>query len=65
MHSSIAVPVAYYFMYKWLENFAYHVGIGQGIFFIAVGISLRDSYYYDQLPGSKSGDGKSGYELEI
>jgi putative ABC transport system permease protein len=36
----IAVPVAYYFMYKWLENFAYHVNIGQGIFFIAVGISF-------------------------
>jgi ABC-type antimicrobial peptide transport system permease subunit len=36
----VAVPVAYYFMHSWLENFAYHIGIGKGIFFIAVGISF-------------------------
>ncbi len=36
----VAVPVAYYFMHNWLENFAYHIGIGKGIFFIAVGISF-------------------------
>jgi putative ABC transport system permease protein len=36
----VAVPVAYFFMHNWLENFAYHIGIGKGIFFIAVGISF-------------------------
>jgi putative ABC transport system permease protein len=36
----IAVPVAYYFMYGWLENFAYHVRIGSGIFIIAIFISF-------------------------
>ena len=36
----VAVPVAYYFMHSWLENFAYHISIGKGIFFIAVGISF-------------------------
>jgi len=36
----VAVPVAYYFMHNWLENFAYHVNISQGIFGIAVGISF-------------------------
>ncbi len=36
----VAIPVGYYFMHSWLENFAYHIGIGKGIFLIAVGISL-------------------------
>jgi putative ABC transport system permease protein len=36
----VTIPVAYYFMHNWLENFAYHVGIGKGIFLIAVGISF-------------------------
>jgi putative ABC transport system permease protein len=36
----IAIPVGYYFMHSWLENFAYHIGIGKGIFLIAVGISF-------------------------
>jgi len=36
----VAVPVAYYFMHNWLENFAYHIGIGKGIFLVAVGISF-------------------------
>ena len=36
----IAVPVAYYFMHGWLENFAYHVNISSGIFIIAVAISF-------------------------
>ncbi len=36
----VAVPVAYYFMHSWLENFAYHIGIGKGIFLIAIGISF-------------------------
>jgi ABC-type antimicrobial peptide transport system permease subunit len=36
----IAIPLGYYFMHNWLENFAYHIDIGKGIFLIAVGISL-------------------------
>ncbi len=36
----VAIPVAYYFMHSWLENFAYHIGIGKGIFLISVGISF-------------------------
>ncbi len=36
----IAIPVGYYFMHSWLENFAYHIDIGKSIFLIAVGISL-------------------------
>jgi putative ABC transport system permease protein len=31
----IAFPVAWYFMNKWLENFAYKVHLGWIIFFIA------------------------------
>ena len=36
----VAVPVGYYIMHNWLENFAYHINVGKGIFLIAVGISL-------------------------
>jgi putative ABC transport system permease protein len=32
----IAVPIGYYFMHGWLENFAYHIHIDSGIFIIAV-----------------------------
>jgi len=31
----VAVPVAWYAMHLWLENYAYHVSIGTGIFIIA------------------------------
>ena len=31
----IMTPIAYYFMSKWLRDFAYHIGISGGIFVIA------------------------------
>ncbi len=31
----IAVPVSWYFMNKWLENFAYHINPGPGLFLLA------------------------------
>ena len=58
----VAVPVAYYFMHNWLENFAYHIGIGKGIFFIAVGISFADCARYDQFPVDKSRSCKPGHK---
>ncbi len=36
----IASPVAYYFMSKWLENFAFRMSIGIGIFLGAAGLIL-------------------------
>ncbi len=36
-----------------------------GNIFYCSGNFFRDSNYHDQLPGDKSSDGKSGYELEI
>jgi ABC-type antimicrobial peptide transport system permease subunit len=36
----VAVPVSYYLMHGWLENFAYHVNIGYGIFIVAILISF-------------------------
>jgi ABC-type antimicrobial peptide transport system permease subunit len=36
----IAVPVAYYFMHGWLENFAYHVNIDSSTFIIAIAVSF-------------------------
>ena len=31
----VAVPVAWYVMHRWLENFAYHISISAGIFVLA------------------------------
>lgn len=36
----IAVPVAWYFMNQWLQNFAYRVNIGIGVFVLAILASL-------------------------
>jgi putative ABC transport system permease protein len=36
----IAVPVAYYMMNSWLNNFVYRIPIGAGIFLLAVVISI-------------------------
>jgi len=32
----VAAPLGYYVMYSWLQNFAYHITIGPGIFIIAI-----------------------------
>ncbi|HEX4374625.1 MAG TPA: FtsX-like permease family protein, partial [Puia sp.] len=32
----IATPVAYYFMHRWLQNFAYRINIDVGIFLITI-----------------------------
>jgi len=36
----IAGPVAYFAMHSWLENFAYHIRIGAGIFIVAITASF-------------------------
>jgi putative ABC transport system permease protein len=36
----IAIPIAYYAMNKWLQNFAYHIEIGWAIFLVAGVIAL-------------------------
>ena len=36
----IAIPVAYYFMNKWLQSFAYRVEIGWWVFVLSGGIAL-------------------------
>ena len=36
----IALPVAYYAMNKWLQNFAFRAGIGIGVFALSLVISV-------------------------
>ncbi len=36
----VAAPVAYITMHNWLENFAYQVSVGKGIFLISIGASF-------------------------
>jgi putative ABC transport system permease protein len=36
----IAWPLAYYFMNRWLEDFAYRIEIGPGVFILAGGLAL-------------------------
>jgi putative ABC transport system permease protein len=36
----VAAPVAYYAMHSWLQNFAYHIDIGAGIFVAAIAASF-------------------------
>jgi len=38
--NAIAAPVAYYFMQRWLENFAYRITIGLEVFLLAAVVSL-------------------------
>ena len=36
----IAAPLAYYFMHQWLQNYAYRIDLGLGIFLITIFISI-------------------------
>jgi len=36
----IAVPVAWFFMNKWLQNFVYRINLGVGVFVLAIVFSL-------------------------
>jgi len=36
----IAAPVAYYLMHNWLENFAYRISLGVGLFILSLSISI-------------------------
>ncbi|MCE3227715.1 MAG: FtsX-like permease family protein [Bacteroidetes bacterium] len=36
----IAAPIAWYFMHDWLNNFAFHISIGAGVFIIAAVTSV-------------------------
>ncbi|MBD3275428.1 MAG: FtsX-like permease family protein [Candidatus Marinimicrobia bacterium] len=38
--NSLAIPIVYVVAKQWLQNFAYHIDLGFGIFFIAIVITL-------------------------
>lgn len=37
---ALATPLVYYFIRAWLQNFAYHIEIGWGIFVLAGMVSI-------------------------
>jgi len=40
----VAIPVAYYFIQNWLQNFAYHIDLQWTVFAITIGIALLISF---------------------
>ena len=40
----IAIPIAWYFIYGWLQNYAYHIDIQWTVFAITIGIALLVSF---------------------
>ena len=36
----ISAPIAWYLMHQWLQNYAYHVIPGPGVFFLAISVSI-------------------------
>lgn len=36
----VAAPLSYFAMHNWLQNFAYHIDINAGIFFVAITVSF-------------------------
>lgn len=45
----VAVPLAWYAMHKWLEDFAYHINIGIGTFVLAGGIGNDHNTSHSKL----------------
>jgi putative ABC transport system permease protein len=37
---ALAVPLAWYLMHRWLEDFVYRISIGPGVFLLAGGIAV-------------------------
>ena len=45
----VAIPVGYYFINKWLQDFAYRVDIGWWMFALGGIVCYRNSNYYDEF----------------
>ena len=59
----IAIPVAWYAMNKWLQDFAYKTNISWTVFIIA-GLSHYDCVVDGKFSVNKSGNSKPGEEFE-
>ena len=55
----IAVPVAYYFMHHWLQDYQYRADLSWWIFAAAVVRLLLITLINGEFPGNKSGNCKS------
>ena len=53
------IPVTWWVMHNWLQDFAYRINIQWWVFALA-GIAHYYRINYDKLPGNKSGDCKPG-----
>ena len=60
----IAAPVAWYFMHKWLKDFAYRTNMSWWVFALAGITRITYCYCYSKLPGNKSGNSEPGKKFE-
>ena len=60
----VAVPVGYYFINKWLQDFAYRINIGWWMFALAGMLADIDRIAHHEFPGNKSSNSKPGKEFE-
>ncbi len=52
--SVLAWPLSYYFMNRWLENFAYRIGIGAGIFLLSSSIAFCAAFLVMAFPALRA-----------
>ncbi len=60
----IAVPLSWYVMHNWLQDYTYRINICWGIFLLAGIIAIAIALITSKLPGNKSGSCKSCEEFK-
>jgi len=52
--SALAWPVTYYFMSRWLGNFAYRVGFGAGVLLVSTGLAMLTAFLVMSVPAIRA-----------
>jgi uncharacterized membrane protein len=60
MASVIAVPVVWYGMHSWLQEFAYRINIGWEVFLVAAVVAVMIALITVSFQAIKSGDSEPG-----